>query len=567
MHLRSQTVTGSSNASSSVRPRSRSRSRTRKTMVATTVQQGAAAQQQTAAPMVGAQPPQGPPGGPGGVIVQPVNLPAPGGGVPGGGRGPPGGGGPPGGPPGPVAIGAPMAAAIPRGFIFETDPFKCDINPATPEGLKLFLKATAEFSREDRIDATQDSEKEFMKAIRTDAANFAWGRLVHRVQIDDLPTYKSLIKNYNEVTLLNVKQEALKTWGDKTSNIHTPFPNVMNMEVLDPIHDIGDRMIFFRRVRSRMIAKRLQGIISSDSWASLLQYEHEFSWESQNGDQEFDGPTMLKLLITSVNPSTRVGVDDIKKEIQNARLAKYNHDVKKMLDDMNRKYLDVLRQGHTHDSYMMHLFDALLTSKNDSFVGFIQRKKDDWEIGGTETPTTLISLAVQKYNNMKKQNTWNQTNPKDAKIMALTTKLQKLENQVACYAVSSGTHQDKSNAKGGKSSGGIDKWRMKNVGQSKTVNGVQYWWCPHHKLPGQFDGLYVQHKPSEHDDWKRKRDEKRAQWKEKKNKSGNKSKNVSASDGNKLQLTQKMKSALCTHFHCTEEDAEACFSDFAQDFQ
>ena len=108
-------------------------------MATTQVQQGAAAQQQAASPVVGAQPPQGPPGGLGGVIMQPANLPAPGGGVPCGGGGPSGGGGPPGRPPGPVVVGAPMTAAIPRGFIFETDPFKCNINPATPKGLKLFF--------------------------------------------------------------------------------------------------------------------------------------------------------------------------------------------------------------------------------------------------------------------------------------------------------------------------------------------------------------------------------------------------------------------------------------------
>ena len=77
------------------------------------------------------------------------------------------------------------------------------------------------------------------------------------MQIDDLPTCKSLIRNYNEVTLLNVKQEALLIWGDKSSNFHIPFPNVMSMEILDPVNDIGDRLIFSRRVRSRMIAKRL----------------------------------------------------------------------------------------------------------------------------------------------------------------------------------------------------------------------------------------------------------------------------------------------------------------------
>ena len=237
-----------------------------------------------------------------------------------------------------------------------------------------------------------------------------------------------------------------------------------------------------------------------------------------------------------------------------------------MLDDMNRNYLDVLRQGHTHDSYMMHLFDALFTSKNESFVSFIQRKKDDWEIGGTETPTTLISLAFQKYNNMKKQNTWNQTNPKDTKIMDLTTKLQKLEYQIACFATASNVNPDQSNDKSSiKQTDGIDKSKMRNVGSTKTLNCKKYRWYPHHKLPGQFDGLYVEHNPSEHDEWKRKRDEKRAQWKNKK-KIGGKTKLIPGSE-RKLQLSHKMKSALCSYFHYTEEDAEACFSDFAQNFQ
>ena len=59
---------------------------------------------------------------------------------------------------------------------------------------------------------------------------------------------------------------------------------------------------------------------------------------------------------------------------------------------------------------------------------------------------------------MKKQNTWNQTNPKDDKIMAMTTKLQKLENQVTCYATASNATQDKNANKSSKlNTGGIEK--------------------------------------------------------------------------------------------------------------
>ena len=242
MHLKSQGQT--QNVFLPGRPQSRSHSNNRRISAAQT------------SSAVG-RAPSGPPRGLGGANLPLPTPSAPGRRAPGGNSGQGEDGGPTRGPPGQALGGAPPAASIQRGLIYVTDPFKCDINPATQNGLKLFLKATAKLLKEDLIDATQDYEKEFVKVIRTDAADFAWGRLIHRVQIDDLPTYKSLIRNYNEVTLLNVKQEALLTWGDKSSNFHIPFPNVMSMEILDPVNDIGDRLIFSRRVRSRMIAKRL----------------------------------------------------------------------------------------------------------------------------------------------------------------------------------------------------------------------------------------------------------------------------------------------------------------------
>ena len=86
-------------------------------------------------------------------------------------------------------------------------------------------------------------------------------------------------------------------------------------------------------------------------------------------------------------------------------------------------------------------------------------------------------------------------------------------------------------------------------------DGKTWWWCPHHKTEGLFDGLYVTHKPEDHDEWKK---DKR-NWMRKKNSSSS-----SASDGNsdsgKLQLTDSMKQALMTDGNMTEEQATALWA-------
>ena len=69
----------------------------------------------------------------------------------------------------------------------------------------------------------------------------------------------------------------------------------------------------------------------------------------------------------------------------------------------------------------MHLFDAMLSSKNKVFTDFIQRKKDDWEIGKTIVPKDLITEAKSEYTNMITLKEWDRQDPKDVKIAAFTT--------------------------------------------------------------------------------------------------------------------------------------------------
>ena len=112
----------------------------------------------------------------------------------------------------------------------------------------------------------------------------------------------------------------------------------------------------------------------------------------------------------------------------------------------------------------------------------------------------VMDNVTVKYNNMVKQKIWTQTDPKDAKILALTTLNHELQN---------GKKAGKSYA-GAVTGGGVaekewvftlDPWRIVKECSSKTVDDKTWHWFPHHKREGKYDGIYVAHTPDKHDEW------------------------------------------------------------------
>ncbi len=74
---------------------------------------------------------------------------------------------------------------------------------------------------------------------------------------------------------------------------------------------------------------------------------------------------------------------------------------------------------------------------------------------------------MNKFNNMVHQKFWNKTDPKDAKLLALTTEVQDLKSQLKCTDVesSSGSNKKKGNFQ-------LDAWRLKKGKDKKVVDGV-----------------------------------------------------------------------------------------------
>ena len=449
--------------------------------------------------------------------------------------------------------------------IFVTDPYKADINPATDSGQKLFLKATAELDEKKKFDMIMDNSQKFIDLVTTDAQSFGWGELVYGIPVSISGTTvgtKNMLDKYAEITLDMILSQAYRTWGSKTATVADPVPNDHVICDLDAASDQDDKKTFFRRVKSRMIAKRIKGYLKLSDWNTLKNQADKFTWTSAEGD-EYDGPTMLWILINVVNPEIKVTVNDLKKQITTARSKMFGHNIKKLTDFMSTKLREIKEKGGSHEDFLLHLYEALESVPNDDFKAEIRTSRREWEKGAKTDPDTVILNAVKLYNNknVPGNQTWTHKDPKDAKIIALTTKLEQLTKVFASAldgdsggaAAFTTTNQNKGKID-------IEDWRKKKGAASVERGGKTWHWCPHHKFPGQFDGLYVTHPPSEHDKWKARKDEER-----KKRSSGKTDNTKKSGDGTKKQrltLSNNLKAALSTCGNLTGAQAKALVKEF-----
>ena len=106
---------------------------------------------------------------------------------------------------------------------------------------------------------------------------------------------------------------------------------------------------------------------------TLFTKKRDFVWlDTTIGEYNYNGPTILFILMSAVNPNTCVGVSDLKANISAANMGMVGHNVKDLLTKIETNYNLIINKGFTHEDIIMDKFNALLTSKNTKFNGYIQ---------------------------------------------------------------------------------------------------------------------------------------------------------------------------------------------------
>ena len=151
--------------------------------------------------------------------------------------------------------------------------------------------------------------------------------------------------------------------------------------------------------------------------------------------------------------------------------------------------------------------------------------------------------------------------PKYANIISLTTKVNALERSVSANSsnvTSGGGYGDGYNGNQGDKIAGVEKWRTLNKCATNQNEGKTVWWCLSHKhKDGLFDGIYIWHKPEDHD----------ALFEKFKSRRSNKDKTSAATTAappaaskqgslEKLTVSQHLKEVLCFKLMLSDADAD-----------
>ena len=160
---------------------------------------------------------------------------------------------------------------------FVEDPFEGNINPGESNGQKLFTMATAERPKDSKITVSQSEVVNVMNLFRRDSNSFGWGILTSCIESLDGVKH-SILENYHSLTLDLVKKQAVRTFSDLSFALVDDVPDPMVTSIIDPASGARDHVsMFYRRSRSRMIAKRIQNSLTATSWTTLFNKWKHFT--------------------------------------------------------------------------------------------------------------------------------------------------------------------------------------------------------------------------------------------------------------------------------------------------
>jgi len=256
---------------------------------------------------------------------------------------------------------------------------------------------------------------------------------------------------------------------------------------------------------------------------------------------------MLQYLFLEIDPSTIISMEKYKTIIETAKLSAYGNCVNTMLAKMKTAYDTIIENGDTHNDCLRHLFKALLTSSYKRFVGHIETLQNGY-IQDTSTCTVshLISYAKNMYTNLVDFGEWGKVDPQETKLLALQTQFVKYKKDspkgTTCPTVPKGKAPV------------LNPLRKVKKGDSMIIDGKQMWWCPKHIHPrGEFNGLYMEHKPEDHHIWAAEKKRKKEEYKKKKlaSKAGTSTPNNAKPKS--FKMNDKLRTALCTQGQLTPE--------------
>lgn len=403
-----------------------------------------------------------------------------------------------------------MAATTPTPNPYSINLYDADILPGTKMGRDLYMKATESVSEDKRLDFSADNALTVKFKLESASHEFCWNKIINipRTYAQDGTgsNFIDLLRNPERISDDEVRFSAAVTWANP--NFLTRQTSITVLKI-DPLNVEADRVVHQRRVRSEMVAKWLKNNFSEASIKSLALRSEQYLWiipAEDGGGFHYDGPTMLKLILDEIQPSTTIGTDNFRTIIQNCRLPKHGYNITAAMEEIEQNVKQIARHGETYDSLRLHVFNCLMSAKNSSFRTWVERVKMDISSGTGEyknhSPQMVINAAKRQYGDMIASGSWDRIDPQQSQMVALTTQLLDVKLKLAEAAKGTGSDGGGKITGGGNKTNGPEEWQFGKVGDTKQMYNKTWWWCSEHNN-GQ--GMYVRHPPADHETWRQKK--------------------------------------------------------------
>ena len=453
-------------------------------------------------------------------------------------------------------------AAVPK--VWCEHPYHGDFNPGTKSGKAISAKKTKGLSSDDRFSVTKKDPPDIRRFLIGKQADL--GKVVSKIPIafdaaGDPTEYANLFTQYGSISFERLQRIAHARFCTEVAAGDPLPPGPWSTRQLDPANVPADKKTFYDRVNSQVVAQLVQNILTPEGYSKLLQGKKNKIgfFCDQTGNDKIDGPCLIKLLFDRIDPSVVVGIESLRQRIETCKLHTHSNNVDEMLSMIEECYEKITDQGATCESINRYTLNSLLSGPSADFNSYIKRIKDD--IDSQTGPHANISFedlclaARNKYLNMEAAQEYTVVDPKDSRIMALTTKLEALEEKVAKSVNATSGYSNPRSGGGRGESGNVEKvkgmpeWRTIKTATSVEKDGLIWHWCKHHKGPeGAWDGLYVRHEEKDHDAHM-------ARFKNKRSKFDKEDKGSKGSE-DKLVIGQRLKEVLCSKLMLDDNDAE-----------
>ena len=200
---------------------------------------------------------------------------------------------------------------------------------------------------------------------------------------------------------------------------------------LDPENNNADEAKLYTQVHANVMVEIFKNFLTPNGWDDLMLQQHKFAFTDITGMKSYYGPTMLKVLLEEIDPTASFNVELHRQAIEGAKLQEHKGNVIEICNSIERHLQAIAENGHAYDAdtYRRHIIDAILSGPNADFNTRMKSINSDVDAGygynANVVPDTLLMSAKQLYTSISRQNEWIKVDPRYAKILTLTTALEK----------------------------------------------------------------------------------------------------------------------------------------------